>query len=385
MVLNIKNRGYSHPLFYCGLFILLISISCTANKRTAVQYYTECQNIIQNKEWISFDVISESYEGNELSFSREPVHIIIHRNPDYLVLQHFDYAVLISPDSVSYIHYYNREYACYRPNAAKYDYYGMLCGDEIGNNLDMLSIYSRIIAQHSWIDSLRASSYVKTKGRYYYLSSKMTVKYCSPHGCSLHKVPVQMFFDTVTSLLDSTASTSKDISFVQKVKGISFAGRQGTVDSLFLDKDTSRHLYSIQNDDSGYVYSRSTFNITTPSKSFIDHPFVNARTGDTMRLSDLSGKILLCIFKDPRYDLKDLVLTTEKIRTVDNIIFVAPYSNHIETTVSIADSLGVSKDVYCAKGLSRKLSMSDRFILISENKTIKMTTNLINEIAEITE
>lgn len=369
------------------IFIVpLFCVSCVCSKQpTATELYSDVEAQIRSKEWISFDVELSSICMKK-KYSRGKANVIIHNEPDYVAVLHPNYAVKINSDSVLYIHSYYNEIACYKKAYGKYDYYGMLCGDEIGNYLSLLSVYSPVLCMHTWTSIKDSVMTPKKKGKYLCIDGKTIIKECTEKECQLKEIPVSLYIDTLKKTLDLAVSRTGLFEYnVQEISNISYDNQQLVIDSLFDIYSPGYRQYSLQNDDSGYVYSRSYYNNTLITEKVLHFPLVNVNTEDTTSISAINGWILLCMFEMPDLDLPLLFNQTLRIDSSITALFISPYSNNILFTRKESEKYGLSDVTFCAKGFSRLLSTQYKYYLISPEKNIVFKTNWIshNEIKNI--
>lgn len=370
-------------------FILILSVillySCSSIDINARKYYDDCKNNYLLSEWMSFDVSCMFFKNKKFSHALEPARVVVHNNPNYVSIIHPDYAILLNEDSIVYVNKYYEEIAVYHnTDTSKYDFYEMLSGNEIGNYIDQLSIYSPIIAAQSQIFLGDSTNKLKKKKDHYCLSASMTVKYCTDKECYLVQEPIKFFFNAQTNILDSTSRKEKYWNRVQKISNISYNTCQTIIDSIFNINDVKYRYYSFQNNDSTYyIYSRSNVSIPGLTEQTLEYPLINVVSKDTCSIKSISGPILLCLVQNAKYELRYFVERTKDLNSIiPNIIYVNPYSRNIEMNKIYSDSLGVSNKMFCAKGLSLKMDTKDCYILISSDKKIVCSNRDIEKIKE---
>lgn len=370
-------------VLYIFLVFTISFSSCSRTSLLGVRLYDDFQSKIRSHEWVSFDVARKSFDNGNLYSVNCTAKVVIHNNPNYLVVLYPDYSLFISSDSAVYIHDYYQEIATYIPNYNKKDLYNNMLVPEIGNILSMLPSYSSIIETQSWAKIDDTTKYAKTNGRHYAIKGKHTVKYCFENECILLEKPLIFFIDTATRVLDSVADFPNESGFSssEEVSNISYENRQQLIDSIFNLNNFQYKDYTYQNDESKfYIYSRSAFSAT--NNEVMDFPLINVETKDTVTLKNFKGWTLIdtWTYYNGKGNLKHKVEKTKGLDFLDNVIYVMPYSNRLEETKMIADEVGVSSKTYCAKMIAQKLGIGrNKCFLISPKNEIVYSCPFINE------
>jgi len=125
------KKQFIRNSFILIMFVILL-YSCSSTDINARKYYDDCKNNYLLSEWMSFDVSCMFFKDKKFSHALEPARVVIHNNPNYVSIIHPDYAILLNKDSIVYVNKYYEEIAVYHnTDTSKYDFYGMLSGDEV--------------------------------------------------------------------------------------------------------------------------------------------------------------------------------------------------------------------------------------------------------------
>lgn len=363
----------------------MIIFSCGTSKNL-VQQDVSIDEFLNN-EWISFDIKRLLYDGETLRF--EPVNskIIIHNATDSTR----EIAVFDNNYYGNTVTILNNQRVITIDNGSGF-ISRQVSNTESYNDIAMSTLqglmnYFPMYFPHEYGSSViytdSTSGYTVTADNdtVYTIPATIVKKICyTADYCELVNSPVELGYSTKHKAFVRAKEIRKwyegNYYNEYEISNVSFDNKKNLLDSVFDIEQYQDYVIIPANEFLPTQYVCYNLEATD---SVLNYPLINIFSGDTLRLANVAGTLLLNYF-NPAFDKEYIAKVNEGAHgVVDNCIWVLPYKANISKIKSFAQQNDMGANVYYAEDFSRHyLSGSRRNFLFNKDRKIIGYTQYIS-------
>ncbi len=335
------------------------------------------RGIMQNEEWISFDVETvNQYKGECLRSVN--CHVIFHNINDSVqeiaLFTKDGSSFLITPEEMTHIDPHYGLIARFRKGHM--NYYGCV-GMPLHNYVHYLSMYYPLYDDYSVVLSDKARRKLWKGDTIYIIEGTKTVKYCYTNGtCELKDEKTTYLYSCrQRAFLHSRHSYAFRGRETSTITHIDLNDQRALIDSVFNLADKRYDGYERLAINEYYPHLIEYTRNTEMNDTILDFPLVNLASGDTTSLRQMQGTTLLYFYNF--YLDNEYYSTVETLgrQVADNIIWLMPTSNNVERLNQMATGENLGSNLYYTKGLTRHLIADNHhqaYLIGPDHKTLSV-------------
>lgn len=371
------------------LTLCTLMLSCKTSK--LVQKDVSIDKFLSN-EWISFDIKRLLYDGGTLRFEPVSSKVIIHNASDstreIAVFDNNYYensATILNNQRVITIDNSNGFISHQVSNTEPYN-------DIALNTLQNLMNYFPMYFPHdygsrlTYSDSTSGYTLTDDNDTIYTIPATIVEKICySADYCKLVNSPVELGYSSKYKAFVRAKEIKKwyegNYYNEYEISNICFDNQKNLIDSVF---DTKQYNDYVMVPANQFLPTQNTCRNLEATDSVLNYPLINIFSGDTLRLANISGTLLLNYF-NPAFSKEYFnKVNVGANGVVDNCIWVLPYRASISKIKSFAQQNDMGTNVYYAEDFQKHYlgGLQRNFLFNNEHKIIGYTQYISGDVSE---
>lgn len=339
----------------------------------------------EQQEWLSFQIECSTHPKHGKGWVNCTKQFIVyspHDSDGYVVCMDKDHATLITKDSVVCIYNDYQEIAVVFNNPEGNEYYDWRVAEEVDHYFTLAGLYAPLVKEYTHADWSQTESFQRANGKWASLPGEIKMKVCTETECHIITDTLNYYYNLEKKYVDSLVFPQGDTRTCQVLSDLKQDNKKTIVDSIFNLTETQYKRYYFQRGDTiscNHSFCNGNYEM---NDSILFAPLISVARLDTLRIKDLEGWTLLCLWGNFKGSLDVITQSLEnrKMRKVlDNILFVMPYCENIELARTMSQYEKNKNSIYCSRHLNSHLSTQYMYYLISPEKKI-VYKSMMNEL-----